>query len=389
MKSRGRRLRKVALLIETTRSYTREILSGVRRFLSARGPWSAFLELRALESTPPEWLKGWDGEGILTRTYNRRMSELIDAIGIPAVELRSTHFRGVRPFVGMDNAEVGRLAAEHLLNQGYREMAVYGLRSELFFEERVRNFISTVRARGGVCEQWMEEDSDRTEDWEGTQERLMGWVRGLPKPVGVFAANDQLAVRVLDACRRLDLGVPEDVAVLGAENEETLCGFATPALSSVALDGESVGYRAAELLERMMEGEAPGAGEVLVPPRGVVVRASSDAFAITDRLVASAARLIRENATSGLNVAELCRRLNASRSTLDRRMKAVMQRTPKAEIQRVRFMEVERLLRDTDLTVEEIAFRTGFAHSQYLHAAFWELRRMTPGQFRKKTQAPG
>ena len=378
-----RRIPRVALLVETTRSYTRELLAGVRRYLAVHGPWSTFLELRSLDSEPPAWLRKWDGDGILTRTYTQEMSDLIVSTGLPAVELRSTHFAGERPFVGMDNSQIGRIAAEHLLGAGYRQFAAYNLHTELFFEERIRNFASIVSAAGCACPELSERSSDSTQDWEKTQARLMEWIASLPKPVGIFAANDQLAVRLLDACQRLDVGVPEEVAVVGAENEETLCAFASPPLTSVRLDGATVGFQAAKLLDGLMRNEAPAQTEVLVSPKGIVVRESSDAFVINDRLVAHAARLIRENATLGINVDDLCRKLNASRSTLDRRMKAALNRSPKEEILRVRFREVERLLRETDLTIDAIALQTGFAHSHYLQAAFKETRGITPGQFRR------
>ena len=170
---------------------------------------------------------------------------------------------------------------------------------------------------------------------------------------------------------------------MGAENEETLCAFANPPLTRVRFDGATVGFSAAELLARLMRGGARPKGQTLFPPKGIVVRKSSDEFVINDRLVAYAARMIREHAATGLNVAELCRKLNASRSTLDRRMKAAINRTPKEEILRVRFHEVERLLRETDLTIEAIAEQTGFAYSHYLQAAFKSEYGRTPGEFRR------
>ncbi|MEI6873033.1 MAG: DNA-binding transcriptional regulator, partial [Verrucomicrobiota bacterium] len=375
---KSRSIPRVALLIETTRTYTRELLAGVRRYVAAYGPWSTFLELRALDSSPPAWLKNWDGDGILTRTFTAEMGDLIAATGLPAVELRATNLLGGRPFVGSDNAHIGLLVAEHFFERGYRQFAVYSLQTERFFVERMQNFVSTVRARGFSCSELPEAGSDSVLDWEQSQLRLIEWLEQLPKPVGIFAANDQLAVRLLEACQRAGVAVPEDVAVVGAENEETLCAFATPPLSSVQFDGHAVGYAAAELLDQMIQ-KKPTCKKILVQPKGIVVRASSDGSVINDRLVAHAVRLIREEATAGLNVEELCRRLNASRSTLDRRMRAVLQRSPKDEITRVRFREVERLLRETDLTIDTIAVQTGFAHSQYLQATFKEVYDQTPG----------
>jgi LacI family transcriptional regulator len=376
------RIPRVALLVETTRTYTRELLSGVRRYLAEQGPWSTFLELRALDSSPPEWLREWNGDGILTRTFTAQTAKIIAALGVPAVELRSLRLGNGRPFVGCDNAGIGRMVADHFLERGYQKFGVYGLRTELFFVERVRNFVTTLKSRGFACAQLDEVDSEKPADWERSQSRLGDWLSRLPKPVGVFAANDQLGVRLLDACQRAGIAVPEEVAVVGAENEETLCTFATPRLSSVQFDGHGVGFVAARMLDDLMQGREPERLQHFIPPKGIVARESSDGSVIHDPLVARAARIIRENAAQGINVDDLCRMVHASRSTLDRRMQAALKRTPKQEILRVRFREVERLLQETDLTVEAIAAQTGFNHGQYLQAAFKAWRGRTPGDFR-------
>ena len=378
-----RRIPRVALLVETTRTYTRELLAGVRRYVAENGPWSTFLELRALDSSPPAWLRHWDGDGILVRSFTPEMAELVRATNLPAVELRSTHFSNGLPFVGSDNAFIGRAVAEHFFERGYRRFAAYSLETELFFVERVRNFVSVVADFGGICSELSEGFSDTAVDWEASQAKLIAWLSALPKPVGVFAANDQLGVRLLAACQRAGIAVPEEVAVVGAENEETLCTFATPPLTSVQFNGQAVGYAAAGVLDQMMQGKEPERREILIPPKGIQVRASSDELVINDPIVARAVRFIRENAVLGINVDDVCHKLNVSRSTLDRRMKATVKRTPKEEISRVRFREVERLLRETDLTVENIAEQTGFAHSHYLQAAFKDTYGQTPGAFRR------
>ncbi len=383
MEGLTKRIPRVALLIETTRTYTREMLAGVRRYVAESGPWSTFIELRALDSSPPPWLKNWDGDGILTRTFNAEMNRAVAATGLPAVELRTTSLPHDRPFVGMDNGLIGQAVAEHFLNRGYRHFAVYGLSSESFFVQRTQNFIRRL-ARGGFgCAELPASESDRPKDWEKTQARLIAQLRALPKPAGVFAANDQLGVHLLDACLRAGLAVPEEIAVVGCENEETLCALATPPLTSVQMDGARVGYEAARLLDQWMRGGKPEQSALLMPPRGIITRESSDDLVITDPLIARACRLIRERVAEGLDVDDLCRALNASRSTLERRMKAALDRTPKEEIQRIRFREVERLLRDSDLTLEVIAEKTGFAHASYFQTAFRERHGVTPGAWRQ------
>ncbi len=382
MGSGKQRIPRVALLIETTRTYTREMLAGVRRYLAESGPWSTFIELRALDSSPPPWLKHWDGDGILTRTFTAEMNQAVTATGLPAVELRSTSLPHGRPFVGMNNGLIGQAVAEHFLNRGYRQFATYGLNNERFFEQRMRNFVGRVEGAGFRCTELPVSDSDRPQDWEQTQGQLIAELSALAKPVGVFAANDQLGIHLLDACLRAGLAVPEEIAVVGCENEEMLCALASPPLTSVRLDGQRVGYEAARLLDQMMKGETVSKEGLLVPPRGIVTRGSSDDLVITDPLIAVACRLIRERATQGVTVDELCGVLNASRSTLERRMKAALGRTPKEEILRIRFREVERLLGDSDLTLEVIAEKTGFGHASYFQTAFRERFGMTPGAFR-------
>lgn len=382
--SHHRRMPRVALLIETTRSYTREMLAGVRRYVAEAGPWSTFIELRALDSSPPPWLKHWDGDGILTRTFTTEMNRAVAATRLPAVELRSTNLPHHRPFVGMDNRLIGQAVAEHFLNRGYRHFAVHGLSSETFFLERTGNFVARLKAEGFPCAELPITESDRPRDWEKTQAQLIARLRALPKPVGIFSANDQLGVHLLDACLRAGLAVPEEIAVVGCENEETLCTLATPPLTSVRLDGARVGYEAARLLDRLMRGDSPPREPLLLPPRGILTRKSSDDLVITDALVAHCCRLIRERATLGLTVDDLCSAVNTSRSTLERRMKAAIRRTPKEEILRIRFRDVEHLLRESDLTLDAIAEKTGFIHASYFQTAFRERYGMTPGAFRKK-----
>jgi len=379
-------VKRVAILVETTRSYTRDLLAGVSRYLQSHGPWSTFLELRALESSVPPWLAGWDGDGILTRTHSSEMARAVRAAGVPTVELRSTkHTPGI-PFIGMDNALIGQAVAEHFLNRGYRRFAAYTLATEEFFRERVSKFVDRVETSGNPCTLLPAQGESTPRDWESHQRELVLWLDSLPKPIGIFAANDQLAVRLLDACRRAAIAVPEEVAVVGCENEETLCEFASPALTSVRFDGLTVGWKAAERLDRLMRGEPDDGHPVLVPPKGIEVRASSDEFVIEDPVVLRAARLIRERAFTGLNIAELCDELRVSRSTLERRMKTALGRAPKDELLRVRFREVNRLLRATDLTMDLIAEQAGFTHAHYLQTAYRERYGMTPGAYRRRSR---
>ena len=312
------------------------------------------------------------------------MAEAIAATGVPVVELRSTnHLKGT-PFVGMDNALIGEAVAEHFLSRGYRRFAAYTLDTETYFEERVLNFVTRIKSLGRECRILPARGEATPEDWEQHQFQLIEWLATLMKPVAIFAANDQLAVHLLDACRRAGISVPEDVAVVGCENEVTLCEFASPTLTSVRFDGQTVGFRAAGLLDQLMSGITPDNTTILIPPKGIEVRSSSDEFVIEDPIVLQAVRLIRKQAFTGLTVGEICKTVGVSRSTLERRMKATLQRNPKEELLRVRFREVNRLLRNTNFTIDTISEMTGFSQAHYLQTAYRERHGKTPGAYRKE-----
>ncbi len=375
----------VALLVETSRTYGRDILRGVHRWMQEHGPWSVFLELRGLDSSVPRWLRSWQGDGILTRTGSAAMDKAITATGLPAVELRASKLTHGRPFVGVDNHELGQMVARHLADNGFTTFAVFDIDTETYFEERRDGFRRFVEERGGVCHAYHAgRGGEHPTDWERHQAAVADWVTSLPKPIGILACTDQLGFWLLDACRRAGVAVPEEVAVVGVENDESLCQMAGPQLSSVAFDGDRVGYEAAALLDRLIRGEPQPSEPVVVPPRGIMTRQSSDIVAVADQEVAAAVRLIREHACHGLTVSEVVDRIGLSRTALERKMKAAINRTPGEEIVRVRFARVKALLEETDLTLAAIADRCGMEHPQYMAEAFKKRFGVTPGVFRRR-----
>jgi LacI family transcriptional regulator len=373
----------VALLIETSRTYGRELLRGVKRYISENGPWSVYMELRALDSKVPPWLKHWRGDGILTRTGSQAMADAVRDTGAPAVEMRATRLEHNLPFIGIDNRAMGKMVAEHLLERGFRRFGVYEIDIEGYFEERRDNFLETLRVAGHPCSVFSAPGHrERPAEWEKHQEFLAQWVAGLEKPVGLLACTDQLGFWLLDACTRAGVAVPEEAAVVGVENEETLCTMSTPPLSSVRFPGERMGYEAAALLDRMMKGEPPPHEPTLIPPLGIVTRQSSDVVAVEDHDLAEALRFIRENAGRGIAVEDVLRRVAMSRSALERRMRETIGRTPKAEILRVQINLVRELLTDTDLTLSAVAHKAGFRHPQYMAGVFKQKFGQTPGEYR-------
>jgi len=375
----------VAILVDTSRSYGRDIVRGIRRYVAENGPWSLYLEPRDLHSTFPDWLKKWRGDGILSRTVDETMLRQLKATQLPVVELRTSVLKHPFPFVGMDNSVVGARVAEHLRDRGFQHFGCVLDASENFFVERSDRFTRAVCDAGFECPVFQSERSN----WEQHQRDLVAWLLKLPKPAGVFAVNDQLGFWVLDAARRAGIAVPEELAVVGAENDNMLCETASPPLSSLRLRGQVIGYAAARLLDDWMQRKhIPKPGEKhLHLPGDIVVRQSSDIVAVEDPRIAAALRFIRQHATENLDVNRVAREVALSRSVLERRMKALIGRSPGEEINRLRFAAVEKLLTQTDLTLDAIAARCGFNHPQYMAEAFRKRSGITPGEFRRSRKS--
>ncbi|MGH7968618.1 MAG: substrate-binding domain-containing protein, partial [Limisphaerales bacterium] len=210
------------------------------------------------------------------------------------------------------------------------------------------------------------------------------WIKTLPRPIGVMACNDMRGQQVLDACRATGVAVPEEIAVVGVDNDEVLCNLSEPPLSSVLPDAERIGYEAAVLLARMMAGEKMGPGETFVPPSGIITRRSTDALAVDDRQIAAATRFIREHACEGIDVSDVLRAVPMSRSTLDRRFMRILGRSPKDEILRVRLGRVKQMLAETDFPLSLISEKVGLEHVEHLSRMFKEREGTTPSAFRAR-----
>ncbi|MBB5036111.1 AraC family transcriptional regulator [Prosthecobacter dejongeii] len=374
----------IAMLVDTSRTYGQDIVAGVRRYVAEHGPWSLYLEPRDLLSSYPAWLEEWPGDGILARTGDAAMLQRLKATGLPVMELRDSSPDQPFPFVGMDNSEIGVRVAVHLRSRGFQRFAAYLDPSLDFFRERIQRFTETVKSEGFACPVFEAFSPSQRPRWDEHQQALADWLTSLEKPVGVFASNDQLGFWLLDAARRAGISVPEEVAVVGAENDRLLCETAWPPLSSVQLRGQAVGYAASQMLDAWIRTGTRPPERTLLPAGDFIVRQSSDIVAVEDPRLARALTYIRQHATENLGVDEVARAASLSRSALERQMKKQIGRSPGEEINRIRFGLVERLLTQTDLTLDAIAERAGFTHPQYMAEAFRKRQGQTPGQYRQR-----
>lgn len=375
--------RHVALLVETSLASGRDILCGIARYVREHEPWALYHEPRSLEESVPRWLSSWKGDGIIARIQNPAIAAAVKATGLPIVDVLGVVPKERFPLVHVDDGAIAVAAADHLRERGFRHFAYFGIEKENWSESRRDAFARAVRTAGFDAAVY-ELPRAAADSWETIEEDLAAWIRQLPKPVGVMVCSDQRGPLVLEACRRANSVVPDEVAVVGVDNDVPLCQVCNPPLSSVQPGHEQVGYEAAVLLERLMNHSPHPKSPILVEPQAVITRQSSDVLAIEDRPIATALRLIRESAGQGIRVESLARQVGLSRSVFQRRFRAALKRSVHQEILNARLKRAQELLTETDLALAEIAERTGFKHQEYLGAVFKSRLGSTPAQFRRR-----
>ena len=273
-----------------------------------------------------------------------------------------------------------------MLGRHFRHFAYCGYSDSLWSDRREKGFAEAL-AKGGCAppNRFTVERPQTLAEWEAVQQQLTTWVRALPKPIGLMACSDHHAQRILDACQRAGVSVPEEVAVIGVDDDEEICRLSDPSLTSVILNSEKVGYEGAKLLDRMMRGKKKSSDRrpLFIPPLGVCTRRSTEVTAINDPLIAEAARVIRERGCQGLTVEELLEAFSISRSVFYQRFHDALGRSPHYEILRVQLDRVKNLLRQTSLPLKTIAEMAGFNNPNYLNVAFKREVGSTPGDYRK------
>ncbi len=373
---------KVALLIETSNAYARGLLEGVQDYLRGNGPWSIHLAESGRGAVPPAWLQSWDGDGIIVRGENAAITRAVAATRLPLVNVSAAVLLEGMPCVETDDAEFARVAFEHFSERGFQNFAFCGDARFHWSTLRGEHFAKCVEQNGHSCHVFDAGEAVGDADVAA----MAGWLAGLPKPLAVFACYDARGRQVLDACRRKGIAVPEEVAVLGVDNDAVLCELSPPPLSSIVPDARGAGRQAALLLDRMMAGEHVEPRMFLLPPTGVATRQSTDVLAVADRQVAQALNFIRREACRGIDVNDVAREAGLSRRLLETRFQALLKHTPHDEIMRVQLDRVKELLRQSGMTLAEIAERTGFRHVEYLSTVFRKRNGEPPSSYRLRHQ---
>jgi LacI family transcriptional regulator len=383
---------KIALIIGSARRYRRELLCGIADYARTHGSWTFYHQERGLSDRAPHWLKKWQGDGIIAQIENKDLINLIKEKSLPTIDLFGLHRIDRVPVLDNDYFAIAELAANHLLDRGFRHFAYCGLSGIHYSEKTGAHFIAFLHKAGYEVNVFkppklLKAAKASVVEARGLEQKalLAQWIKSLPRPVGLMACNDLRAQQVLNSCAEGKVAVPDDVAVIGADNDEVLCGLSDPPLTSIDPNARKIGYAAAQTLERMIRGESENVSDVtLIKPSRIVVRSSTDVLVGADRRIARAVRYIRDNACNGIDVDDVLSIVGVSRRTMERRFAESLGRSPNAEIRRVRLERVEQLLHETDYTLDRIAIQSGYGYAANMINAFKDKHKQTPGDFRKQ-----
>jgi LacI family transcriptional regulator len=377
--------RRIALLLGQDLGYCRGVLRGIQTYALQKADW-------VLRDGPPEEailapLREWKPHGVIAHLFSEDMARALTGLRRPVVNVTSTLAWWTGPLVDVDHQQVGRLAAEHFLERGFRSFGYFGSAWTGFSRQREQGFRARLETSGFAVSSCYAEYLPRppvSASWQGVDHAIRNWLNALPKPVAVLASNDIPARHLAEMCRQMGLRIPDQVALLGVDNDELECRLTSPPLSSVENPSERIGYEAARLLDRLMGATPPTELRISIPAPAVVTRQSTDTLAVEDQDMGRAMAFIREHACGGLSVSEVADHIALSRRMLERRFRQLLGRSVLQEIRNVRIGRARELLLKTDLPMPEIARRCGFSSPQRLAVVFGKIVGEVPTAFRRR-----
>ena len=382
--------RNIMLLIRLKPGYSQRILTGIRQYAVGFDHWiwqGVSPELKAVQV-----IKSRRPDGIIGAIRMPQIAQVIARLNIPSVDVGGflPHVPGGR--VGADDIKVGAAAAKYFLKKGYQHFAFVGTGNMFFSDQRHEGFVSVLRAQGHAVDSLFvnafhdfSSSQNQPVEWTGEIPKLRSWLKRFDRrqrPLAIFCSHDEYALAVLSTCRVLNLHVPNDIAVLGADDNELVCTLANPPLSSVRYNVELIGYQAAKLLDQMLSGQVKTRHLLTVPPTAITVRESTDRLLISDADVVSAIRIIRSHSNGRLRVTDIVNATGTSRRSLEIKFKKYLGHGIHQEILRWRVELAKKVMRETDLPLKAISSRAGFMDRNRMLLAFQAMTGMSPGIFR-------
>lgn len=380
----------VALFIQGVRHYERELLRGIADYVKLHGPWQFYRSVPYLfgkVADAEELIRRWQPDALIIRESSPHRYDALLETSLPVIYSPTTECSPTVPNIVVDDLEVGRLAAEHLHQAGMRHFAYCGVNAFFWSRLRGEGFAACLQNYASDLSRFETAEGREFFSWDPSHRKFSAWLQQLPKPVGIFCCTDDFALLVQEACLASELHIPEEVALIGVGNDESICDLAQVSISSVQLNIRRGGYDAARFLD---EAFADGSHrkrikhEVVIEATGLAVRPSTDAAQSRDPEVANAITYIRKHRHRKLNVDDVVREVSVSRRRLYDRFSAVTGTSIFTYIQNRRLEEFARMLLETELTVAEIAYALGENSEKNVARPFKARYGMSPKAYRTK-----
>ncbi len=379
--------RRIALLLDRGLSFVRGVIHGVRAYAADKPHW-------VLRDGPPRsdlvsGMRDWRPHGIIAGIVLPAVARKLSRMDVPVVDVACTLADLQVPVVDLDHEAAGRLAAEFFLDRKFSHFGFFGSQSAAYSrtqEAAYRQRLSEASFEVVSCYTEFLPDLTNAAIWSKSARKAHRWLSQLPRPAAIFCSDDGPARYLADVCEQIGLRVPDDIVLLGSGDDDLECKLARPALSSIAVPSQRIGYEAAAMLDQLMSNEAYEAQSLFLPPLYVVTRQSTDIMAVDDEIVLSALQYIRQHVSESLGVAKLAREIATGRRHLERRFRDVLGRSVLEEIQRIRVERAKELLCDTDLPVTAVAARAGFSSIRRLDVLFGRLSGMSPSAYRRQSR---
>ncbi len=381
-------MHKVILLMDFFEEFSKQLLTGITQYSKEHGSWVFcrmplyYRESKGISGIV-EWAREWKADGLIGQLYHDKDINLFQKSGIAVI---AQDFK--EPFDEIPNItgayhETGELAASYFLSKGFQHFAFYGFKDIVWSRERAKGFENLLKSRGYQVRFFEHKETKSQEIWHYKLGLLAKWVKKLPKPTAVLCCDDNQAFQIIEVCRQINVRVPEEVAVLGVDNDKLICQLSDPPLSSIKLDAEKAGYNAAQLLDDLINKKTVGY-DVIVKASQIITRQSTDIFATNDQYVLSTLKYIHKNYTEKIRVDKLVSLVPFSRRAFEIRFKQVTGLPVYQYIFNLRMEKFANMLLDTDKTVFEVALRTGFDDCKNLARQFKKAKGCTPVEYRKK-----
>jgi len=375
-------MKRVILPIESSRGSGRALLRGIANFSRLHGPWSFHWEPGGLEGVLPK-LEELNVDGIIMRD-TEQLDEVLK-LKIPTIVVRH-HQEEQKDRINIitDSKEIAKLAIEHFSEKGLNQFGFCGYDHIKWSNDRCKHFSKRIVEQGYSIEIYKQPSCVEKLTWDKEYHFLQPWLTRVHKPIGLLTCNDDRGQQLLEVCNDLQIKVPEEVSLLGVDNDELVCELSTPTLSSISLNFERAGFEAAYMLDRWMNGEKFNLQNIIVPATHVVSRKSTEITALEDEYVVMALEFIQKNITKSINVENVVAIIPLSRRELERRFKRSLHRTIKEEIRRGKTNLIAQMLVETNYSILEIALSLGFSGVEHISRFFRVEKGMSLRQYRKQ-----